>query len=58
MTEFEPLLGKQVRPPAEHMPDTSRSPNPPAQTRIIVPGAKIAYFELGRSAAGHVGFRS
>lgn len=26
--------------------------------RIIVPGAKIAYVELGRAAGGHVGFRS
>lgn len=26
--------------------------------RIVVPGSKIAYVELGRSAAGHVGFRS
>ena len=26
--------------------------------RIIVPGAKIAYVEIGRSTTGHVGFRS
>ncbi|WP_134742207.1 DUF3107 domain-containing protein [Nocardioides sp. 503] len=26
--------------------------------RIIVPGAKIAYVELGRATGGHVGFRS
>jgi hypothetical protein len=26
--------------------------------RIIVPGAKIAYVEIGRSTSGHVGFRS
>ena len=40
-------MRKQVRPAAEQMPDTSRHPSAPAQTRIVVPGAHSMVSLLG-----------
>jgi phosphate starvation-inducible protein PhoH and related proteins len=44
---FRSLAWKQVRPPAEHMPDTSRQTDAPVQTRIVVPGAHSMVGLLG-----------